>query len=52
MINIAVDGFAGSGKSGLVKLIAKSLATTSKFLTQARFFAGLLMLLAKQSLKR
>ena len=40
MINIAVDGFAGSGKSTLVKLLAKKLGDDFKVLDTGAIFRG------------
>ena len=40
MINIAVDGFAGSGKSTLVKLLAKRLGDDFKVLDTGAIFRG------------
>ena len=40
MINIAVDGFAGSGKSTLVKLLAEKLGKDFKVLDTGAIFRG------------
>ena len=51
MINIAVDGFAGSGKSGLVKLIAKKLGNDFKVLDTGAIFRGFAYAFSKTKFK-
>ena len=51
MINIAVDGFTGSGKSALVKLLAKKLGDDFKILDTGAIFRAMAYALSQKNIK-
>ena len=51
MISIAVDGFAGSGKSSLVKLLAEKLGQNFRVLDTGAIFRGFAYAFSKRKSK-
>ena len=51
MINIAVDGFTGSGKSTLVKLLAKKLGDDFKILDTGAIFRAMAYAMSQKNIK-